>query len=150
MSFEQECIRDSLPIWEERMNSPFLRQLEDGTRPALLERCGLTVADLHRLPQRPENRTYAQCMLTASQKVGMPECMMRAQPRATSDAHTKALHTACAGPSFAMYRSCSAPVRGSVRGQNGAASSPVTSSPKSPMEMFTPLTSTPSSARMRM
>lgn len=134
MSFVQDCIRDSLPIWEECLNSPFLRRLEDGTldeacfkgyivedslylreyakvfawgilkaqdmedvrtcysmlsfvkegedatRLAYLKRYGLTDADVQRLPQRPENRAYTQCMLTAAQEGGMPECMMSALP----------------------------------------------------------------------
>ena len=31
MSFVEECIQDSLPIWEQCLNSPFLRKLENGT-----------------------------------------------------------------------------------------------------------------------
>ncbi|MCD8082937.1 MAG: TenA family protein [Clostridiales bacterium] len=31
MSFTEDCIRDSLPIWEECLNTPFLRELEAGT-----------------------------------------------------------------------------------------------------------------------
>lgn len=31
MSFVAECIQDSLPIWEQCLNSPFLQKLENGT-----------------------------------------------------------------------------------------------------------------------
>ena len=31
MSFVAECIQDSLPIWEQCLNSPFLKKLENGT-----------------------------------------------------------------------------------------------------------------------
>ena len=30
MSFVEECIQDSLPIWEQCLNSPFLQKLENG------------------------------------------------------------------------------------------------------------------------
>ena len=31
MSFVEECIQDSLPIWEQCLNSPFLQKLESST-----------------------------------------------------------------------------------------------------------------------
>ena len=31
MNFVAECIQDSLPIWEQCLNSPFLQKLENGT-----------------------------------------------------------------------------------------------------------------------
>ena len=31
MSFVEECVHDSLPIWEQCLNSPFLKKLENGT-----------------------------------------------------------------------------------------------------------------------
>lgn len=31
MSFTQKCVQDSLPIWEQCLNSPFLQKLENGT-----------------------------------------------------------------------------------------------------------------------
>lgn len=33
MSFIKECIEDSLPIWEECLNSEFLRRMADGSLP---------------------------------------------------------------------------------------------------------------------
>lgn len=134
MSFVEACVKDSLPIWEDCLNSPFLRELEAGTldkscflgyivddslylreyakvfawgmthaetmddirtcysllsfvnegegstRLLYLDRFGLRDKDVQRLPQRPENRAYTDCMLEAAIHGGMPECMMACLP----------------------------------------------------------------------
>lgn len=135
MSFVQDCIADSLPVWEQCLNSPFLQKLEDGTldegcfvgyivedslylreyakvfawgivkaqtmedirtlysllafvnegedatRLRYLARYGLRDADVQRLPQRPQNKTYTDCMLAAAQQgEGLAECMMACLP----------------------------------------------------------------------
>ena len=135
MSFIANCVGDSLPVWQKCLETPFLRQLgegsldercfagylvddslylreyakvfawgmlkaedmaairvyhsllsfvnesEDATRLLYLERYGLRDGDIQRLPLRPENAAYTQCMLDAArQGSGAPQCMMAALP----------------------------------------------------------------------
>ena len=134
MSFVAECIQDSLPIWEQCLNTPFLQKLENGTleessflgyivddslylreyakvfawgmtnartmediricysllsfvnegegstRLYYLNRYGLEDADIQNLPQRPENKSYTDCMLEAAKNGGIAECLMVCLP----------------------------------------------------------------------
>lgn len=135
MSFLDQCVQDSLPIWQECLETPFLRQLtagaldeaafagyivddslylreyarvfawgmlkgetmadiracysllsfvnegEGATRLKYLARWGLRDEDIQRLPQRPENRAYTDCMIRATREgEGMAECMMACLP----------------------------------------------------------------------
>ena len=135
MSFVAKCVEDSLPIWQECLETPFLRQLgagtldercfagylvddslylreyakvfawgmlkagdmaamrvyhsllsfvnesEDATRLWYLDRYGLRDEAVQRLPQRPENAAYTNCMLEAAKNgSGAPECMMACLP----------------------------------------------------------------------
>ena len=134
MSFTERCVQDSLPIWEQCLNSPFLQKLEkgtldpacflgyivddslylreyarvfawgmtkaktmaeirtcysllsfvnegeDSTRLYYLHRFGVKDETVQKLPQRPENRAYTDCMIDAAKNGGMAECMMACLP----------------------------------------------------------------------
>ena len=135
MGFAQDLMNENLPIWQQCLDTPFLRDLEkgvldedcfkgyivddslylreyakvfawgmtkaetmeeirayyslltfvneseDSTRLKYLERYGLTDDQIQKLPRRPENQAYGQCMLDAAQNgEGAPECMMACLP----------------------------------------------------------------------
>lgn len=134
MSFIDICIQDSLPIWEQCLNSPFLQKLEKGTldpacflgyivddslylreyakvfawgmtkaatmaeirtcysllsfvnesesstRLYYLRHYGVQDEAIQRLPLRPANRNYTDCMIAAAKNGGMAECMMACLP----------------------------------------------------------------------
>ena len=59
----------------------FVNESEDATRLVYLKRYGLTDAQIQRLPQRPANRAYTDCMLEAARDgEGAAECMMACLP----------------------------------------------------------------------
>lgn len=62
MSFVEECIQDSLPIWEQCLNSPFLQKLENGT---LEESCFLGYIIDDSLYLREYARVFAWGMTNA-------------------------------------------------------------------------------------
>lgn len=57
----------------------FVNEGEGSTRLQYLKRYGLLDADVQKLPQRPENKTYTDYMLAASSE-GVAECMMASLP----------------------------------------------------------------------
>ena len=57
----------------------FVNEGEGSTRLQYLKKFGLRDAEVQKLPQRPENKTYTDYMLTASRE-GAPECMMAGLP----------------------------------------------------------------------
>lgn len=134
-SFTEELVQDSLPIWQQCLDSQFLKGLEAGTldeecfkgyivedtlylreyakvfawgmtkaqemddirmyysllsfvnesegntRLKYLERYGLKDKEVQRLPQRPENQAYTDCMIQAAKEgEGAAECMMACLP----------------------------------------------------------------------
>ena len=135
MSFTKRLVEDSLPIWEDCLNSEFLQRMADGsldpeclkgyivddslylreyakvfawgmtkaedmdairsyysllsfvnegegaTRLHYLRHFGLSDGDIQRLPLRPENQAYTDCMIQAARDgEGTPECMMACLP----------------------------------------------------------------------
>lgn len=133
--FVRDLVQESLPIWEQCLNSEFLTKLENGTldeecfkgyiiedtlylreyakvfawgmtkadtmetirtyysllsfvnegegatRLKYLKRYGLTDAQVERLPLRPQNQAYTNCMLRAAQEGdGEAECIMACLP----------------------------------------------------------------------
>ena len=96
MSFTKRLVEDSLPIWEDCLNSEFLQRYakvfawgmtkaedmdairsyysllsfvnegEGATRLHYLRYFGLSDGDIQHLPLRPENQAYTDCMIQAA------------------------------------------------------------------------------------
>lgn len=57
----------------------FVNEGEGSTRLQYLHRYGLKDEEVQKLPQRPENKAYTDCMIEGA-KLGVPECMMASLP----------------------------------------------------------------------
>ena len=58
----------------------FANEDEGSTRLYYLNRYGLKDTDIQKLPQRPENKAYTDCMLEAAKNGSMAECLMACLP----------------------------------------------------------------------